>query len=44
MKFWKNVNYEISQDKSKETTIKDTVKYYQKYKPSYFKCNEKKQI
>ena len=44
MGFWKDVSYEISLGKSKEKAIQDTVDYYQKYKPSYFKCNEKKQI
>lgn len=42
MGFWKEVAYEMSQGKSKETAIQDTVKYYQKYKPSYFKDNGKK--
>ena len=44
MGFWKEVNYEMSLGKSKERAIQDTIKYYQKYKPSYFKNNEKKQI
>ena len=40
--FWKDVSYEMSQGKSKETAIQDKVKYYQKYKPFYFNHNEKK--
>lgn len=44
MRFWKDVSYEISLGKSKEKAIQDTIDYYQKYKPSYFKGNEKKQI
>lgn len=44
MGFWKDVSYEISLRKSKEKAIQDTIDYYQKYKPSYFKSNEKKQI
>ena len=43
MGFWKYVSYEMSLGKSKKA-IQDTIDYYQKYKPSYFKCNEKKQI
>lgn len=44
MGFWKDVSYEMSLGKSKEKAIQDTIDYYQKYKSSYFKCNEKKQI
>ena len=32
----------MSLRKSKEKAIQDTIDYYQKYKPSYFKNNEKK--
>ena len=42
MGFWKDVNYKMSLRKSKEKAIQDTIDYYQKYKPSYFKNNEKK--
>ena len=42
MGFWKDVSYEMSLGKSKEIAIKDTVEYYKKYKPSYFKRNEEK--
>ena len=42
MGFWKDVSYEMSLGKSKEIAIKDTVDYYKKYKPSYFKRNEEK--
>ena len=42
MGFWKDVSYEMSLRKSKEKTIQDIIDYYQKYKPSYFKNNEKK--
>ena len=42
MGFWKDVNYEMSLGKNKERAIKDTVNYYRKYKPSYFKKNEEK--
>ena len=42
MGFWKDVNYEMSLGKSKERAIKDTVNYYQKYKPSYFNHNGEK--
>ena len=42
MGFWKDVSYERSLGKSKEKAIQDTVDYYKKYKPSYFKNNEKK--
>lgn len=42
MGFWKDVSYEMSLGKSKERAIKDTVSYYQKYKPSYFNNNGKK--
>ena len=42
MGFQKDVSYEISLRKSKEKAIQDTIDYYQKYKPSYFKNNEKK--
>lgn len=44
MGFWKDVSYEMSLGKSKEKAIHDTIDYYQKYKPSYFKYNGKKQI
>ena len=42
MGFWQDVNYEMSLGKNKERAIKDTVNYYQKYKPSYFDYNEQK--
>ena len=42
MGFWKDVSYKMSLRKSKEKAIQDTIDYYQKYKPSYFKSNEKK--
>ena len=42
MGFWKDVSYEMSLRKSKEKAIQDTIDYYQKYKQSYFKNNEKK--
>ena len=32
MGFWKDVSYEMSLGKSKETAIKVTVDYYKKYK------------
>lgn len=44
MGFQKDVSYEMSLGKSKEKAIQDTIDYYKKYKPSYFKYNEKKQI
>ena len=42
MGFCKDVSYEMSLGKSKEIAINDTVDYYKKYKPSYFKRNEEK--
>ena len=44
MGLWKDISYEMSLRKSKEKAIQDTIDYYKKYKPSYFKYNEKKQI
>ena len=42
MRFQKDISYEMSLEKSKERAIQDTIDYYQNYKPSYFKNNDKK--
>lgn len=43
MGFWKEVAYEMSIGNNKQTAIDNTIKYYQKYKPNYFKANEQVQ-
>lgn len=39
MGFWKDVAYEMSLGKNRDKAIQDTIEYYQKYKPNYFKQN-----